>query len=284
MAGTSGLQSTENSPEPFHWRGPHCHVLACSGALASRFELSDPRQVCRCLEKSTTSKPRPRLPTPIKPTPVMASSRHSPLPGDAPREGRPRSRSFTPRSQYSRTPSYDRARSPRRNGRDRSATRDLSRTPVRSRSPSRSRSRTRSRTRSRSYPRQRSWSRGRSDSRSLSPRPAVRSTKVSPISFAMCLPALSDAASPLRLSSSACPRMSTRSISVRSSDSTARLRIWTCPLAEQVRLAQSCLLAPPNMPCPQPVSTVAQPTSCTPPRPTPRTPLPTCTRPSSTAL
>lgn len=215
----------------------------------------------------------------------MASSRHSPLPGDAPREGRPRSRSFTPRSQYSRTPSYDRARSPRRNGRDRSATRDLSRSPVRSRSPSRSPSRTRSRTRSRSYPRQRSWSRGRSDSRSLSPRPAVRSTKVSVDSVAHLPPTLADAAPLLlRLSSSACLRMSTRSISVRSLDSTARLRIWTCPLAEQVRLAQCYLQAYADVLCSQLVSTVAQPTSCTRPRPTPRTPLPTCTRLSSTAL
>lgn len=98
-----------------------------------------------------------------------------------------RSRSRTPHSRRTRSPSQsvdrrrsdDRGdRSPGRNGRYRSRSRGrtLSRTPSRSRS----RSRTRSRTRSRSDSRGRSYSRegGRSRSRTRSLTPPAKSTKV----------------------------------------------------------------------------------------------------------
>ncbi|KAL2192599.1 hypothetical protein P885DRAFT_82058 [Corynascus similis CBS 632.67] len=99
----------------------------------------------------------------------------------------PRSRSRTPRSQPSRSPSpsmerrrfSDRdgnGRSPARNGRYRSRSRGRST----SRSPSRSRTPSWSRSRSRSYSRGRSYSRdgSRSRSRSRSETPPARSTKI----------------------------------------------------------------------------------------------------------
>lgn len=102
--------------------------------------------------------------------PIMAS----PMPIDDRPQSPSRSRSRTPRSQYSRSPSMDdRRRSPPRNGRYRSRSRG--------RSLSRSLSRSRSRSRSRSYSRERSYSRDRSRtrSRSRSESPRMKSTKAS---------------------------------------------------------------------------------------------------------
>ena len=101
-----------------------------------------------------------------------------------------RSRSPTPRSDYSRSPSMDRRRYDDRDSRGRSPPRNgRYRSRSRGRSFSRSVSRSRSRSRSRSYSRGRSWSRGRSRSwsRTRSATPPMRSTKASETPQSACL-------------------------------------------------------------------------------------------------